>query len=141
MATEWLRLADDGDHYRLAFDRKGSWSQKYNLVWQQLFGFNLFPSSVAQKEITHYLKQQNRFGLPLDNRADYTKADWIVWTARLAETKEEFQTLVNPLYDFLDVSPNRVPFTDLFDTKTAHQVGFQARSVVGGVFLPLLKPL
>jgi sulfur relay (sulfurtransferase) DsrC/TusE family protein len=50
MATEWLRLADDGDHhYRLAFNRKESWNQKYNLVWQQLFGFNLFPSSVAQK--------------------------------------------------------------------------------------------
>ena len=140
MATEWMKLADDGDHYRLAFDKEGSWSQKYNLVWQSLFGLNLFPASVAQKEISYYLKKQNLFGLPLDNRADYTKADWLVWSACLAETKEEFETLVNPLYEFLDSSSSRVPFTDLYDTKTAKQVGFQARSVVGGVFLPLLKP-
>lgn len=140
MATEWMKLADNEDHYRLAFDRKGSWSQKYNLIWQQLFGFNLFPTLVLQKEISFYLKHQNRYGLPLDNRATYTKADWIVWAACLAETKEVFETLANPLHDFLNISPNRVPFTDWYDTKTAHQVGFQARSVVGGVFLPLLKP-
>ena len=140
MATEWMRFADDGDHYRLAFDRSGSWSQKYNLVWQHLFGLNLFPSSVARKEISFYLRKQNRYGLPLDHREDYAKADWIVWTACLAENEADFRALVDPLYDFLHLSPSRVPFTDLYDTKTARQVAFQARSVVGGVFLPLLKP-
>ncbi|CAF3191796.1 unnamed protein product [Rotaria socialis] len=140
MAAKWLTLADDGDHYRLAFDRKGSWSQKYNLVWQQLFNFNIFPTSVAQKEINYYLKHQNKFGLPLDYRADYTKADWIVWTACLTKTKQVFQAFITPLYDFLNVSVDRVPFSDLYDTKTGRQVGFHARSVVGGVFLPLLKP-
>ena len=140
MAMEWMKLADDGDHYRLAFDQKGSWSQKYNLVWQSLFRLNLFPASVLQKEIAYYLKKQNQFGLPLDNRADYTKADWIVWTACLAETKGDFETLVNPLYDFLHYSIDTVPFTDFYNTKTAEKVAFQARSVVGGVFLPLLKP-
>ncbi|CAF4741673.1 unnamed protein product [Rotaria sp. Silwood1] len=140
MASEWLKLADDGDHYRLAFDRKGSWSQKYNLAWQRFFDWNLFPTSVAQKEMMYYFKHQNLFGLPLDNRADYAKIDWIVWTACLAETKEDFQALVNPLYDFLNISESRVPFTDLYDTKTGRQVAFQARSVVGGVYLPLLIP-
>ena len=139
MATEWMKKADDGDHYRLAFDQKGSWSQKYNLAWQSFFHLDLFPASVAQKEISYYLEKQNRFGLPLDNRATYTKADWIVWTAYLAETKEEFEALVNPLYEFLHSSSDRVPFTDLYDTKTARKVAFQARSVVGGVFLPLLS--
>ena len=28
MAIEWERRADDGDHYRLAFDMPGTWSQK-----------------------------------------------------------------------------------------------------------------
>ncbi|CAF4702075.1 unnamed protein product, partial [Rotaria sp. Silwood2] len=72
------------------------------------------------------------------NRAHYAKADWIVWTACLAEKKEVFQAFVNPLYDFLNVSESRVPFTDLYDTKTGEQVAFKARSVVGGIYLPLL---
>lgn len=95
---------------------------------------------MLQKEIAYYLKKQNQFGLPLDNRADYTKADWIVWTACLAGTKGDFETLVNPLYDFLHYSSDRVPFTDFYNTKKAEKVAFQARSVVGGLFLPLLKP-
>jgi hypothetical protein len=141
MAIEWMKLADDGDQYRLAFDRSGSWSQKYNLVWQHLFGLNLFPSSVARKEISFYLQKQNQYGLPLDHRKDYAKADWIVWTACLAKNEADFRALVDPLCDFLRLSPSRVPFTDLYDTKTARLVAFRARSVVGGVFLPILKPV
>ncbi|CAF3761839.1 unnamed protein product [Rotaria sp. Silwood1] len=74
------------------------------------------------------------------NRVVYAKVDWTVWTTCLAETKEDFQALVNPLYDFLNVSESRVPFTDLYDTKIGRQVAFKARSVVVGVYLPLLMP-
>ena len=78
------------------------------------------------------------FGLPLDNRATYTKLDWSVWSATLATNPEDFRAIVNPIVQFLNKTPDRVPMTDWYDTVTAKQVGFQARSVVGGVYIKML---
>ena len=135
----WLKLADDGDHYRLAFDRPGTWSQKYNLVWDHLLGLNLFPQQLAEKEIAFYKTHQNPYGVPLDNRADYTKLDWLAWTASLTHSAAGFQDLFDPAYGFADKSPSRVPLSDFYDTKTGKKVAFQARSVVGGIFIQMLS--
>jgi hypothetical protein len=138
MAEKWQTMAVDGDHYKLAFDKPGTWSQKYNLVWDQILGLHLFPAKVRQTEMTFYLNHLNQFGLPLDNRADYTKLDWEIWTATLAERPEDFGTLLKPIGEWLNVGPSRVPLTDWYDTKTGKQKGFQARSVVGGVYIKML---
>jgi hypothetical protein len=138
-AAKWVTLAKDGDHYRLAFDKPGTWSQKYNLVWDKLLGLNLFPPDVARTEMAFYKTHQKQYGLPLDNRRDYTKLDWVLWTATLAENSADFEALVGPAYQFANDSPSRVPLTDWYDTATGKQQGFQARSVVGGLFVKMLS--
>lgn len=138
MAGKWVAIAAEGDHFRLAFDQPASWSQKYNLVWDRILNLQLFPERVAEKEVAFYKTHLNRFGLPLDNRATYTKLDWELWTATLARNPRDFQGFVHPVFQFLDETPDRVPMTDWYDTITGKQRGFQARSVVGGVYVKFL---
>jgi hypothetical protein len=137
-ADRWVKEAADGDHSRLAFDKPGTWSQKYNLVWDRILGLNLFPDSVRRQEMDFYKAHQNKYGLPLDGRKDYTKLDWTLWSATLTQDREDFRAIVEPLYHFAHETSSRVPLTDWYDTKTGKMVGFQARSVVGGLFLQML---
>jgi hypothetical protein len=137
-AAKWAKEADDGDHFRLAFDKPGTWSQKYNLVWDKILGLGLFPDAVLRKEMAFYKKTQKRYGLPLDNRQPYTKLDWTLWTACLTGDRADFDALVAPVYNFLNETPDRVPMTDWFMTDTGKKRGFQARPVVGGLLIRML---
>jgi len=76
--------------------------------------------------------------LPLDNREDYTKLDWQLWTATLTRDPTQFDSLMKPIGKWLNETPARVPLTDWYDTKTGKMIGFQARSVVGGIFIKAL---
>ena len=138
MAAVWEQNAREGDHYRLAFDRHDTWSQKYNMVWDVLWDINIFPNNAMEREMKYYLTVQNKYGLPLDCRRDYTKSDWIMWTAGMASTHEQFDAFVAPLWDYINETPSRVPISDWSDTKTAQMVGFKARSVIGGYWMRVL---
>ena len=138
MADKWVKMANDGDHYRLTFDKAGTWSQKYNLVWDHLLGFNIFPTEVATTEMAYYLTKQNKYGLPLDNREDYTKSDWVLWSACLTGQPTDFEALLVPVWNYANETTSRVPLSDWHFTSTASQRGFQARSVIGGYFMKML---
>ena len=138
MAVKWEQDAREGDHYRLAFDRPDTWSQKYNMVWDKLWKLNLFPNGAMEREVKYYLTKQNRYGLPLDIRRDYTKSDWIMWTAAMSKDKKTFVKFVEPLYNYMNETESRVPTSDWYDTKTAQMVGFKARSVIAGHWMRVL---
>ncbi|TVY04620.1 DUF4965 domain-containing protein [Cohnella terricola] len=140
MVEKWLVMAANEDGtFRLAFDRPGSFSMKYNAVWDQIFGLNLFPKDTFKAETKAYIeKHSGPYGLMLDNRNTYTKSDWLVWSATLCDNKEDFTTIVDRLWIAYNESESRVPMTDFYSTTTAKILEFQNRSVQGGLFIKLL---
>jgi hypothetical protein len=140
MATDWAKRASNGDgSYRLAFDKPDTFSMKYNIVWDKLFGTEIMSRDVIESEFASYRKRINAFGMPLDNRQPYTKSDWLVWTATLAEDKATFEEIVHPLWLTYNFSESRCPMTDWYWVHTGNQVGFRHRSVQGGLFIKLLE--
>lgn len=139
MAAEWTLKATNGDgSFRLAFDCPDTFSMKYNMVWDKLMKLQLFPPCVMGSEIASYACRMRPYGLPFDNRSDYTKSDWLVWTATMTPSIEQFRAFINPLWRAYHLSPSRVPTTYWYDTITSMQTGFQNRTVQGGLFMKLL---
>ena len=151
MAEDWAKRASNGDgSYKLAFDADGTFSMKYNIVWDKLFGTNIMPREVIQSEFASYRKHIDAYGMPLDSRMPYTKSDWLVWTATLANEREDFEDYIAPLWLFFNESPSRVPMTDWYYTVTgehkiytsrseAVQKSFRNRTVQGGLYIKLLE--
>ena len=138
LAIEWEKMAFDDDHYKLAFDKPGTWSQKYNLIWDKVFNMNIFPQKVFDTEIPFYLTKQNKYGLLLDSRAQYTKSDWVLWNACMSPDDATFQKFIDPIYTYANETTSRVPISDWHDTNTGKMMNFKARSVVGGYYMKLL---
>ena len=142
-AKSWCERAKntaDGS-YRLTFDLDGSFSMKYNMVWDKIWGTKLFPDSVYRSETESYLEKINDYGLPLDSRCDQSKSDWLVWSATLSKNDRLFAKMIAPLWKFYDETPNRVPMTDWYDTVSGHRIGFSNRTVQGGLYIKLLDKM
>jgi hypothetical protein len=138
MAAAWFANADRNGHTALVFDKQEGWSLKYNLVWDILFKSELFPPGLFASELAWYTARQHAYGVPLDSRREYTKSDWILWTAAFSADRAKREALIKPVAAFLEHTPDRVPFSDWYDTASAKHYAFQNRTVQGGLFMPLL---
>ena len=107
-------------------------------MWDKLWGTNLFPKEFYEGEVTRYKKELLPYGVPLDSREMYTKSDWLVWAASLAEKKEDFTCLVDTLWAAYNTMRTRVPMTDWYYADTSHMTGFRHRTVQGGLFIKLM---
>ncbi len=140
MSESWCERATNGDgSFKLAFDQPGTYSMKYNMVWDKLWGTNIFPKEAINSEIQSYFGKFNEYGLPLDSRAEYTKSDWLVWVATMADSKEEFERFISPMWQAYNESFSRVPLSDWYDTVSSGHVTFVNRTVQGGLFMKLLE--
>lgn len=137
LAKQWEIKAKSGNHTVLAFGSDGTWSLKYNLIWDIIFDSHLFSRKLFKNEFLWYREKNNVYGVPLDNRENYTKSDWILWVTAFGENKEEQQTLILPLVKYLEETPTRNPFPDWYDTLSAKEVHFHNRTVQGGIFMPM----
>ena len=136
MAASWYERAKADGYTYLTFEKQG-WSMKYNMVWDKLLKLELLPADFYRTETESYVPRMNEFGLPLDSRADYTKSDWILWSASMAEN-DTFRKLIAPVAKFLRESESRVAFSDWYFTSTGKYRAFIGRSVQGGLYMPLL---
>ena len=54
MAQVWMQAAADDGHTRLTLDGAGTWSLKYNMVWDDIFELGLFPMALKKAEVEWY---------------------------------------------------------------------------------------
>lgn len=131
-----LALKEDGS---LAFslDKKDTWSLKYNLVWDGIFGFGLFDEKIYAAESAVYVAKLNKYGLPLDYRAAFCKTDWAMYASVFGGEKT-VGLFAEALCAYLTDTPDRNPFSDYIDSVGCRDKGMNHRSVQGGLWLPAL---
>ena len=132
------RSVGGNGHLPFSLNNGDSWSLKYNMVWDKIFGFGLFDESIYKAESEQYKAVMNKYGVPLDYRKDFTKTDWMIWASCLDETGENTRLVSEAMVRFLEDTPNLVCFSDWYDTKTSKQSGFDHRSVQAGLWMAVL---
>jgi len=140
MIARWQDLAQSktGDHLVLAYGQDATWSLKYNAFPDKLLELGLLPRSILDEEASYYIARANQFGVPLDNRHTYTKADWELWVAAATDDEKLRNELIDRVYAFANQSSSRVAFSDWYDTVTGRSNGFMARPVMGATFALLV---
>lgn len=95
-----------------------------------------FAESFYATEADYYRTLLHKYGLPLDDRATFTKLDWSAWTAATFDSLAD--DINSRILEFVNGTPNRIPLTDCYNTDDSTQKFFMARPVVGALYAKLL---
>lgn len=81
------------------------------------------------------------YGVPLDTRHNYTKGDWELFVAAIAEQDTQ-ELFTRDIANWINTTPTSQALTDLYDTISGDfpDTKFVARPVVGGFFSLLALP-
>ncbi|EHK97397.1 hypothetical protein M7I_6812 [Glarea lozoyensis 74030] len=124
-------------HTTLSYNNPSTHGLLYNLYADRLLSLNLVPQGVYDMQSAFYGTIMETYGVPLDTRHGYTKADWEMFVAAVAgeSTKVMF---MERIARWIDEMPIGAPLTDWYDAGSGDwPIGsghFTARPVVGGFF-------
>ena len=119
--TQWqtLGIAHDANppHTTLAYGMNDTHGLLYNLYADKLLNLNFVPQSVYDMQSAFYPNVEQKYGVPLDTRHNYTKSDWEMWTAAISSdsTKKMF---ISDLAKWINETPTNKALTDWYDVQT-----------------------
>lgn len=146
-AHYWVDMtrSADGKYYYMEFENPQHWGLKYNMLWDKLWGWNIFndeyTGDVIATDIEYYKTKTKTWGLPLDSRDATGKSDWVAWTAAMTENMEDFQFFMDREWKWANETVERWPLSDWHWTDSNHVRGFRARSVIGGLWAQVLRKM
>ena len=138
-AKELVEKASVNGYLSFAVGNEESWSLKYNMAWDLVFGFNLFDKGIYAAESRKYREELNEYGVPLDMRKDFTKTDWMLWASVLDESGENTKLFSESIVRYLRDTQDRYCFSDWYETKEPKECSFRHRTVQAGLWMPVLK--
>ncbi len=141
-AHYWVDNARGEENFYMEFEKPGTWSLKYNMLWDKIWGWNIFnddyTGDVMAIEMEYYKTKMKNWGLPLDGRDMQGKSDWAAWVAAMTTNSADFDLIMNAEWKFANETVARWPLSDWHWTDSNKAVAFRARSVLGGLWAKVL---
>ncbi len=120
-------------------DGEESFSLKYNLLFDKIFGLGLFSSECIERESAEYLRRLDKYGVALDSRSGRAKTDWLIWVAAVTENELLRREIFRTVCVYMTEGSDRIPFGDYYYADTGVRRNFANRTVQGGCFAMLLR--
>ncbi|KAA6412514.1 MAG: glutaminase [Lasallia pustulata] len=131
-------------HFKIQYGNQtdtndASYITAYNLFPDVLLELSTFPAAAYDMESHPYPATPPSAGVPLDSTVNWTKTDWMMFTAAFAGKNDTATAtmLINDVHALMTDPQNHVPFSDRYWVKGSspgEYVNFKARPVVGGHF-------